>query len=442
MTSSVSYIKRDGSISENSSKSSNSSLSFSVSDSAPKKGPLNILGGTTRPIGDAFVNTSDGSYYTQSGVSSSGAKYYTHWNSSGTVLQKKVSASTIKTLLKNGTISSNNHKEYLTSVDYSTDKKIGSQSLDTVINNLNKSVLLPGDGDSVQSYFNRTTNYYNRFKIANPNASLQKGFAHVFFVRPSCNILTSDHKSMLNSLKNHELFSYAWQSTPALLKELSSGVRKDDFMLSLSNAAASFSLSDEYIGNDSYGKTYTGYKISYGQNNIESKTAGTFSVTYNDDRNFHIYQLHRLWVEYINGVYRGEFAPKTENILNKILDYTSAVYYIVTAEDGESIIFWSKYYGVFPTTIPSTQYSWAAGNLISNPQIDITYSYSFKEDFNPYTILEFNYNACAESGSSTYIPVYDPKLGHVGKTWVGVPFIELIKGDGGIYFYKLRFKKP
>ena len=327
---------------------------------------------------------------------------------------------------------------------YATDKAITNKSLNTIINDMNKSVYLSNSSDTVENSFVKASKYYNRFKMANQNLPLQKGFAHVFFVRPDCNLLQVAGKGyeLRDGLKSNELFSYGWQSSPSVLKELvTNNGSKHDFMLSLSNYAASFPLSDEYINSDTYGRTYTGYKIAYGKNNIESKTAGEITVSYSDDRNFHIYQLHRYWVEYINAVYRGEIAPKNSNIINKILDYVSACYYFLTAEDGETIIFWSKYYGVFPTTIPSNQYSWGSGSVVSNPTIDISYKYSFKEDFNPYTMLEFNYNARIESNSATYLPVYDAKAGHSGSTWVGVPFVELVKDEklDCPYVYKLRF---
>ena len=35
---------------------------------------------------------------------------------------------------------------------------------------------------------------YNRFKLAMPDDILTKGFAHVFFTRPDCNILTESNK--------------------------------------------------------------------------------------------------------------------------------------------------------------------------------------------------------------------------------------------------------
>lgn len=368
-------------------------------------------------------------------------------NTTGTSMSFTVTTSDSINLLKNNkkpslkhaksTIRTKSEGSYLTDYELARNMR-----LTKIVDKMNQSVYLPPSSETVESAFVRTAKYYNRFKAANPNLPLQRGFPHVFFVRPSCNILDSNYQ-LITQLKQSELFNYAYQSSPWLLRELVAGNgQSDDFMLAPSNYAASFSTSDEYINANSYGKTYTGYKIAYGQNNVESKTAGNFTVTYNDDRNLHIYQLHRLWVEYINGVYRGTIAPTTNNIKNKILDYVGACYYFITAEDGETIIFWSKYYGVFPTTIPSSQYSWGAGNTIASPQLDITYQYSFKEDYNPYTMMEFNYNSRVDMNGTQYVPTFDKKLGHTGRTWVGSPFVELVTDSNAEcpYTYKLRFR--
>jgi hypothetical protein len=324
-----------------------------------------------------------------------------------------------------------------------------NMTLEQAVTKLNKSIAVPNTTDTVYKMLNRYSRYYNRFKLPNLNVSLQKAFAHVFFVRPDCYLLQSNSSSNIklrNGLQQKEFFAYIENSSPQLLKELvSSNGTGHDFMMLLSNYAISFSPSDEYINSDTYGKTYTGYKVAYGKSNIESKTAGNFTITFKDDRNLHIYQLHKLWVEYINGVYRGEITPRSNSIKKKILDYTGALYYIVTAEDGETIIFWSKYYGIFPTQIPSTQYAWGEGNTIQPSQLDVQYMYSFKEDYNPYSILEFNYNSRVSTYGANYIPSYDPELGHAANTWVGAPFIELIKEKDAKspsypYTLKLRFR--
>ena len=324
------------------------------------------------------------------------------------------------------------------------------ESIDSELAKLHKTLGITDDGAS--GTFNKNTKYYNRFKLPTLNDAFQKGFAHVFFVRPDCNILSSNGNALNSKFKNNPNFYYAMKNSPEMVKQLClNNGQYHDFMLSISNKAASFSLSDEYINADTYGKTYSGWKIAFGRNSVESKTAGDFSVTYNDDRNLHVYHLHKLWVDYISGVYQGRYAPKSTYIKNHILDYASACYYIVTAEDGESIVFWSKYYGVFPTTIPSTQYSWAYGNTIQNPQIEIKYMYSFKEDYNPNSLVELNMNSGVGSGGESYAPIYDPALGHVGSTWVGAPYVELVTNsmdnDGRTtipespYTFKLRFRK-
>lgn len=291
--------------------------------------------------------------------------------------------------------------------------------------------------------FKRQTKYYNRYKIPVYADALQKGMAHVFFVRPDCNLMNGTN-SLTDAIATDPEYSYFWNHSPEVVKSLvKSNGTEHDFMLYLSNKASSFSLSDEYVSTDVYGKTYMGYKIAYGKHDVESKTAGSFEIKYSDDRDLHVYQTHKLWTKYISDVYQGKVSPKRSNIIDRILDYVSCCYYIVTAEDGETIIFWSKYYGVFPTTIPSNQYSWSAGSAITADDISISYMYSFKQDYNPASLIELNYN----SGSSTnrvYLPTYDYRYDVSSSPWVGSPYVELVTDNTDPecpYTFKLRFMK-
>lgn len=307
-------------------------------------------------------------------------------------------------------------------------------------------------------YLNLSATRYNRFKLPTPDSVLQKCFAHVFFVKPHCNIkLSSNQKSMDEASHDNAVFAnnpnymYAASSSPEIIKELSydDGNQTSDFSFILSNAAISFSLNDEYINTDTYGTGYTGYKVAYGKHGVESRTAGDFTVTFRDDRNLSIYRMIKLWDDYIDGCYTGTYAPKASTIDDHILDYAGAAYYILTAEDGETILFWSKYYGVFPSTIPSNQYSWSAGTLISQITLDVKFNYSWKEDYNIQAIAEFNYNSHLENVISAntveMVPVYNSNLGTAGRTWVGPPFIETVYENGDNYgtgnmVFKLRFR--
>ena len=285
--------------------------------------------------------------------------------------------------------------------------------------------------------------YYNRFKLPMINDAFLKGYGYVFFTRPDCNVLSKNGKTISDEVKNVPNYRYAWLHDPHILKQLS--LESDiygDFMPYLSNESKSFTLKDEYITYDSYGKSMTGHKIVYGKNNIESKTAGEFSIDYSDSRNLDVYRLHKLWTDYISDVYQGKLNPKMKYIRARELDYACSVYFILVAEDGETIIFWSKYTGVFPVNIPSSAYNWVNGQVLTNPSVNITYQYSFKEDFNPLSLIEFNRNA--GTGEYKYVPVADPESRYYGTgyTWTGTPYIETINiSTKTPYTYKLRFRK-
>jgi len=77
------------------------------------------------------------------------------------------------------------------------------------------------------------------------------------------------------------------------------------------------------------------------------------------------------------------------------------------------------------------------------PEISVPYTYSWKEDFNPVSLAEFNKNGLS-SGQNTfdYISTYEPELLTTGKTFTGSPFVETSKNAGGDYIFKLRFRVP
>lgn len=299
-----------------------------------------------------------------------------------------------------------------------------------VINMMNNSVFIPNPTDTINVLMSKYSKFYNRFKIPNVNLLLRYGYAHIFFTRPSCHILKNDKNySLVDGLKYHQLFSFIHQQDKNILKNLVANNGEDnDFLFMLSNYISSFSLNDEVIQTDSYGETYTGFKISFGKNSIESKTASSINVKLNEDRNMSMYKLHKAWVEYINGCYRGEISPAESSILNKVLDYTASCYFILTAEDNETILFWSKYYGVYPTQIPSSQFNWSS-DLVTPREMEMVYNYSFKEDYNPYSILEFNYNSRVTDIDAYYVNTFDEYAGHVADTWVKAPFIQYVEDD-------------
>ena len=288
-------------------------------------------------------------------------------------------------------------------------------------------------------------NKFNRFKIGYPDIQLSKSFAHIFFTRPDLNIFDSQgsgNYTLKPTLHKDPVYYYLNKNNSNLLLSLTSMFSTEhDFNPYLSNSAQSFSLSDEYIKTVETGDTFTGYKVKYGRSNVESQSANTFDINYTDTDDLSIYKLHKAWIEYIHKVHRGEFTCDHKYIQDRVLDYACSVYYILCGPDGETIIFWSKYTGVFPTNAPASAFSWSKGNQLKMPEFTINYEYSWKEDFNPLSLAEFNLNSKSQK-QYKYISSYEYELATTGKTFTGAPFVESTMGVDGEYIFKLRFRTP
>lgn len=323
-----------------------------------------------------------------------------------------------------------------------TDFRIDTSSWTTHFNIIRNNHNIFTDTDTVS--IRRHAKNYNRFKIPDVNRVLRQTFGHIFFMRPDLNIIKAQGSSASFELNanaaNDPRFSYVAKNNPEVIKSLSRyGYSGHYFSMLLSNAASGTSLQDEALKTDTFGDTWTGHKIPYGKHNSESMSSGTFDVHYEDDSMLSIYQIHKLWVEYISRVYRGTFVATDKNIREKILDYATSVYYFLCAEDFETILFWAKYTGVFPNNVPSSTIgSWNVDSPLKMPSYDITYSYAFKEEYNPFLFTEFN--NMSPGLSQDYVNSYDTNLLGAGKTIVGPPFVELLAVDGK-YIPKLRFRR-
>lgn len=322
-------------------------------------------------------------------------------------------------------------------VDYKIDTQFVNDNLDIVRRNLN----VTGERNfrSVRdSMFQR----FNRFKVAFPELQLTKTTSYVFFTRPNLNLFTigaNNARSLNSQFVNDPLFYYLYNNNPDILYSLhESFSASHEFMPFLSNVSESFELSDEFIKTMEHGETLTGYKVQYGKHNIESNTASTFSVSYTDDKDLNVYKTHKAWTEYISKIFRGEISPIRQYILKRIIDYACSAYYFLCAGDGETILFWSKYFGVFPTNTPSSALSWSKANGVRLPSFSINYAYWVKEDFNPLALAEFNMNSKSDL---VYKKIYEPTLYTTGRTFSGPPFVDTNKNAAGEHVYKLRYRK-
>lgn len=321
---------------------------------------------------------------------------------------------------------------------------------------------------------------YNRFKVPDQNLAHSKSFTYVFFTRPDLNLLEKRDGLYVPNLQlsNHTESALLWKQQPELFKLLTDFTRCGDtnnFNFLLSNQITNFDLIDETLEVNRSGKSWNNFEMVYGTT-YSGRAAGDFSCTFTETKEYSIIKLMKLWMTYIDNVSRGAWRPSynlfnrnyTEtspiqytdsHVFTKTLDYASAVHVFKCAEDGETVLYWSSYYGVFPTTNPTASLSYEDGSPSATPKDTIKFSYSWKRDMNPISLIEFNSAANIEKlpgpddtfQAAKYLKSFSENENMSSRPYVGVPYIEMDLGvpqlaSNAIAPYKdttirLKFKK-
>ncbi|MCM1233304.1 MAG: hypothetical protein NC489_24565 [Ruminococcus flavefaciens] len=283
---------------------------------------------------------------------------------------------------------------------------------------------------------------YNRFKVPDINLAHNKTVTHVFFTRPDLNILIPGVNGGANSqVKNHTEAAMVWRRYPEIFKLLTDSSRcgdSDNFNMLLSNQVRSFDIRDEQLNTLESGKSWNEYSMIYGDS-YTGRTAGQFSCNFEETSDYSVINLIKLWITYIDNVARGAWSPSYNlngtgvstsypdysHVYTKTLDYAASAYVFKCGPDGEDVLYWSKYYGVFPISTGAGALSWDQEQSIGNgPKLNIQFAYSFKKDMSPISLLEFNHNARV-SGTVTAEESFNPEYNHSSRPFVGTPFIQM-----------------
>ena len=286
---------------------------------------------------------------------------------------------------------------------------------------------------------------YNRFHGLDLNLNHNKSVTYVFFTRPDLNLLekTSQGYKAVEMIENHTEAAMVWRRHPAIFKLLTDRKRCDDannFNMLLSNQVQTFDIQDENLSTDNVGKTWNEYEMQYG-NSYSGRTAGSFSCEFTETSEYEVINLLKLWITYIDNVSRGAWSPSynlygagrndisSSHVHTKTIDYAASAYVFKCGPDGEDVLYWSKYYGVFPTNTGSNALSWNNSNPIGDSlKLNINFAYSYKRDLSPISLIEFNNISGVDNVNGIFEPSYNPNTGHSSRPYVGAPYIEMDLG--------------
>ena len=207
------------------------------------------------------------------------------------------------------------------------------------------------------------------------------------------------------------------------------------FIPYLTSRVESINLPDYQIQTGEMVQPYTHYRIPYTKSAIESSTGGEVTIEFREDRYYSIHKLFYAWVYYQNGVMRNIFRPKKKYLMYNSLDYPTSIYDFLVDETGENVIYWAKYTGCVPTTVPMSNMSFNRGSDPGNLKVSIPFNYFYCEHMSMGILRDFQYNSLGyiamkklkncqlnPCSLSDTVPIYDADF-RLGKSYVGRPVL-------------------
>ena len=272
---------------------------------------------------------------------------------------------------------------------------------------------------------------YNRTKIPIADNAFRKGFRYVFITRPECYIYSIGENSVVLSkqAENDEDFYSSNLRMPHILRLLSpvyvTGAigspvfrgAKTNWNYLLSNQVQGLSPSAMQMTTmDNIAKSIEGFTVTPAMH-FQSRQGSTLNLTFKDTKNLEILEMLKMWMLYAYKRKKGVFAPsfngyRYENqfredgsikndLINgtwhghpydRAIDYGASIFDIVTNETGSKILYWCKYYGIYPIEV-SPSLSNDANGPITDMTISASFKYHYRLENNMKTLIEFNFNA-------------------------------------------------
>lgn len=290
---------------------------------------------------------------------------------------------------------------------------------------------------------------YNKFArfsdFLDPSAAVTYAKEYVFFTKPDLHLFQNGNSSVLNpELANIPFFKEMHQRYNIILRhlQLSTNGNTSPFMNLLTNNAndgldlPSLDTLEMETGANAYGEL-----IKYRWMALDSNHE--FSMEFLDSKYLEIYLLAKTWEEYSRLKAFGQVTPPSEYyIINKILHDQVCAYKFIVGEDGETILYYAKLYGVYIKNVPRDMFS-DFNYKDGLPSISLSFNVNFVEDMDPSVLVDFN-QLTSPYLKGPVIPMYDQQRGMVNGQFVNMPFIQYVpRADNSINrysYYKLKWR--
>lgn len=280
---------------------------------------------------------------------------------------------------------------------------------------------------------------FDRNGCVDPYNGFNGARSYTFFTRPDLHIFKDLYSDELNpELMATSFFDDVKDRYIEILRLLQSSHFKNrsPFITLLSNTInAPVELpSISATKNIETGANAFGTTITYRGTSHPTDEAVTFSTEFVDNRYLETFMYFKIFDEYEKQKLLGRVTPVNKRyIYDKILSDQIAIYRIDVAEDGESILYFAKWTGCFPTNVPSDVLS-DIENITGNLTLNISWHAQFFDDMDLNILSDFNALVARrapkyfkDETDKSDIPLYDPVTHMSNGEWAHVPYIATIK---------------
>ena len=254
----------------------------------------------------------------------------------------------------------------------------------------------------------------------------------VFFTRPSLPLMDGTDSLSYEFAKTPYFDNLSKTGYLHIISDLSYGTSSDQcpfFHILTNRITSNIDVPDIAVDELETAQNMWGTRLIYPKSSMSSDEGLDFTCEFEDTKYLEVYHTFKAWDLYRQGKWWGIFSPKETYTMNKILYDHISVYKFVIANDGERILHYSKWTGVFPKSISRSSFS----DIPREGPLKINVGFKLSgwfEDMEPNIISDFNKLVQEWAGANSTIinssqmyDIWSDDIGMVSQDNVHYPFI-------------------
>lgn len=266
---------------------------------------------------------------------------------------------------------------------------------------------------------------FDRISCIDPFNSINTTKEFIFFTKPDLHIFQNGSPNSLNpELSKYPIFRDGLGRYNNVLQQLQSSCKEcsSPFMNLLSNTVRSnMDLPDVNADDIVTSANILGTTMSYRKSSEPSDNSPDFTLEFEDTKNLEVYMLFKFYDIYSRLKSKGWITPPYDYyIQNKIIHDQFSAYKFIVGDDMETIIFYAKYWGVYPRGYPRSALSDIPTG--TGLRFSIPFKAQWVDDMTPEILIEFN-RLAESAGRGSYFPWYDDTINGTSGKWANMPYV-------------------